>query len=491
MALDPRTPVLVGVGAVTQRDVDLELAKEPVDLMVDALVGAAEDAGTRALLEQADTIAVPKGIWMYRDPGRLVADRVGARAARTTLVEVGILQQTPITAAARDIASGRADVALVTGGEAKYRALRALIAGVLAPETVQDGASPDEVVVPEGEIISRVEIARALAIPAHQYAVMETALRAASGSSVDDHAAALARLWASFSEVAATNPDAWATEPVPVEELLHPSPANRMVALPYTKLHCSQWNVDQAAGLILCSVEAATRHRVPRDRWVFPVAATESNAMIPLSRRAEPHRCPAASIGAASLFELAGTTVDDVAHLDLYSCFPAAVQIQAREIGVPGGRPLTMTGGMTFAGGPLNNYVLQAVVTAARVLRADPGSLGLVTSVSGMLTKQGFGLWSTEPPGDGFRDVDVAQPVLDATPTVPVVDDYEGPASVVGYTVVYDAGSPARSVAIVRTPSGAHAVATSSDAAAATAMTEGEWCGRPVLVTGDSTLRLE
>jgi acetyl-CoA C-acetyltransferase len=482
MALDPRTPVLVGVGAVVQREDDPAAAREPVELMIDALVHAGEDAGAPALLGQAHMVIVPKGIWSYPDPARIVADRLGA-PARTVLAEVGILQQSPFTMAAQRIAAGDADVVLVTGGEAKYRALRAQIAGTTAPETAQDRVTPDVRVDPHGDIISRVEIHRGLAVPARQYAVMETALRAATGTGVEAHRRELAELQSAFSHVAAGNPDAWdRTARSPGD--LAPSPTNRVVALPYTKLHCSQWNVDLAAGQILCSVEAATRHGVPRDRWVFPVAAAESNAMIPLTERAELHRSHGFELGARRLFDAAGTTVDDVDHLDLYSCFPAAVRIQARELGITGDRPLTVTGGMTFAGGPLNNYVLQAMVTLTRVLRADPGSLGLSTSVSGMMTKQGLGLWSTEPPGNGFAAIDVSDEVARATRTLPSSADAAGDGEVAGYTVVFDGDRPAQAI-VIATVGGTRTVATSDDADVAASLTEDEWVGRTVSVGAD------
>ena len=480
MALDPHTPVLVGVGAVVQREDDAAAAKEPIELMIDALTRAGEDAGAPALLGEAATVIVPKGIWSYPDPARIVADRFGAHA-RSVLAEVGILQQSPFTLAARRIAAGDADVVLVAGGEAKHRALRAQIAGTTAPETAQDGVTPDIRIDPRGDIISQVEIHRGLAVPARQYALIETALRAATGTSVDAHLQELAELQSAFSHVAAGNPDAWdRTGYSPAE--LAPSPVNRVVALPYTKLHCSQWNVDLSAGHILCSVETATRHGIPRDRWVFPVAAAESNTMIVMTERAELHRSHGFELGGRRLFEAAGTTIDDVAHLDLYSCFPAAVRIQARELGIADGRPLTVTGGMTFAGGPLNNYVLQAMVTLARVLRADPGSLGLSTSVSGMVTKQGLGLWSTEPPANGFTPVDVSDEVARATRTLRSSGDGE----VAGYTVVFDGDRPTQAI-VVATVDEVRTVATSDDPDVAAAVTEGEWVGRTVTVGADGT----
>ena len=129
--------------------------------------------------------------------------------------------------------------------------------------------------------------------------------------------------------------------------------------------------------------------------------------MLDLSTRAQLHRSPGIEIAGARALELAGRSIGDVKHVDLYSCFPAAVQQFARELGLGLDRPLTVTGGMRFAGGPLNNYALQSVARMAEVLRADPGSTGIVTAVSGFLTKQGVGLWSTDAPAQRFGFADV------------------------------------------------------------------------------------
>ena len=64
-------------------------------------------------------------------------------------------------------------------------------------------------------------------------------------------------MYSRLSELAADNPDAWAEDAVSAAHIREHSATNRMLAFPYTKLHNSQWNVDQAAGLILCSAEVA------------------------------------------------------------------------------------------------------------------------------------------------------------------------------------------------------------------------------------------
>ena len=479
MSLDPRTPVLVGVGAVQQRCDDWRDALEPIELMVAALERAAADAGSRSLLARANSIRVPRGFWDYSDPARLIAERVGAHRARTQLAEIGVLQTTLLGAAAFAIASGAEQVVLVAGGEAKYRALRAQLCGVQAPMTEQVGVEPNRVLRPEREIWSPLEEDLGILMPVTQYSMMETALRHAEGLSIDAHRREVGQLWADFSRVASANPNAWNRDPQRAEDIAYPRGSNRMLAFPYTKLHTSQWNVDQAAGLILCSVEAARAAGVPEDRWVFPLAVAESNHMVPLSARPQFHRSPGFRIAGQRALEIAGLDVDALAHLELYSCFPVAVRIQARELGIARGRDLTVTGGMAFAGGPLNNFVLQALVRMTEILRADH-RVGMLTAVSGMLTKQGVSLWSAQPPARAFQFADVTPEVAAEVQPVEVIGDYHGRATVAAYTVLFERDAPVRAVMICDLPDGRRTLAATTAPEFAAAMPEQEFCGRAV-----------
>jgi len=459
-----RDPLLVGVGEIVSRERDPRRAREALELMHEALEAAARDAGAPALLREADVIAAPRGFWPYGDPCRALADRIGARKATTIVAELGVLQTTLFGEACRRIANGEADIVLVVGGEAKFRSLRAQIEGVEVADSACDG-EPDVVLRPHTDILHPQELAFDIAMPVKQYSMMDNALRAAQGQSVAAHRAEVARTWASFSAVAAGNPVAWRPEPISADEIERASERNPMLAFPYTKLHNSQWNVDQAAALVFCSRAAAERLGIARDRWVFPRALVESNHMVPLALRRDPERSIGAAIAGARLFEIAGVAPGEVEHVELYSCFPSAVRIQARELGIANDRPWTETGGMAFGGGPLNNFVLQAVARMAQVLRADRGARGLVTAVSGMLTKQGFSLWSTGDDAPPFAAADVTAEVARELATVELDERYAGPARLRAYTVLYDGGKPARIVALCDAPNGTRALAANDDAA--------------------------
>ena len=175
--------------------------------------------------------------------------------------------------------------------------------------------------------------------------------------------------------------------------------------------------------------------------------------------------------------------------MDLYSCFPSAVQVAANELGFDLTRPLTVTGGLSFAGGPWNNYVTHAIATMAQVLRGEPGAIGLVSANGGYLTKHSFGVYSTDPPAGGFRFED-CQDAVDALPRRRgAPGDYEGPATLEAYTVMHDHDGPTRALAACLTPEGTRTFAGSSDEGVMANVMANEWVGTPVQVfaNGDFT----
>ncbi|MCB1843861.1 MAG: hypothetical protein KDI09_12935 [Halioglobus sp.] len=471
------TPVLVGVAAVQQKLSDFHAAREPLDLMEAALRKAAADAGNDALLSRADEIMVPNSLWSYTDPARLLAVRLGAGDATTLLADFGILQQSLLDRACQRIRDGEAQILLVTGGEARFRSQCAARAGEEAPEVAQPDAEPDVLLRPEAEMMSDVESAAGLGMPVGYYAIMDSALRYSQGLSVDAHRDEMAQMYAQLSELAANNPDAWSEEAVSAEFVREHSAGNRMLAFPYTKLHNSQWNVDQAAGLIFCSAGMAASLGIPRERWVFPVVSTESNFMAVISSRAKLGASEGFRIAGRRAMELAGVDFNDVPLRELYSCFPYAVRVQQQEFGLVPDAAVSVTGGMTFAGGPLNNFVFQASVKMAQLLRESPGKMGLVTTVSGLMTKQACCLWSSTPPANGWVFEDVTDAVREATEVRELVASHDGEGTVAGYTVLYNGMQASRAIAVFDLPDGRRTVAYSEEPSLIDTMLSQECCG--------------
>lgn len=494
MTLDPTTPVLIGYGQVNHRgDIDpATRSVEPVDLMA----AAAREAAAAPVLEAVDSIRVVNVLSArYRDPGLLLGRRVGAKDFTTLYSPVGgNVPQSLVNQACLDIQRGRAGVVLLAGAET-WRTRRGLRAkGGKLEWTVQDESVPTAPVSGDDvPMAGDAEIRIGLDRPAYVYPLFEQALRIANGESIEDHLERIGELWARFNAVAVGNPHAWIREPATAEEIRRPGPQNRMISWPYTKLMNSNNMVDQGAALLLTSVERAKRLNVPAERWVFPHAGTDAHDTPAIAERDELHRSAAIRIAGARALELAGLGVDDVEYVDLYSCFPSAVQVAAAELGLrvdDPARPLTVTGGLTFAGGPWSNYVTHSIATVAELLVANPGRRALVTANGGYLTKHSFGVYGTEPPAE-FRWEDV-QPAVDREPTREGLVEWEGVGTVEAWTTPFDRdGKPEKAFVSVRTPDGSRTLAVIADPAAAEATVREDIGGAKVAVTADGAAALQ
>jgi acetyl-CoA C-acetyltransferase len=488
MSLDPRTPVLVGAGAITERVDDPREASEPVDLMATALERAAEDAGSKALLAAVDSIWTPRGFWSYSNPGQLLAERFGASGVRNIVAEIGILQTSILGRAARALAEGHGEVAMIVGGEARDRSSRLQRLGLEAPMTPQTASQPDEILRPAAEIMGRFEIDLGLVTPTIQYAMIDNALRYHEDQSLTDHRAELGALWGEFNRVAVENPDAWNRSPMTPEAIVSCGESNRMLSFPYTKSLVSQWNVNQSGGLILCTLEKARRLGLDSSRFIYPLAVVDSEHMLTLSERRDLYRSPGFEHAGERALSHAGLAIDEVEHLELYSCFPAAVRVQQRELGVDLGRSVTQTGGMSFAGGPLNNFTIQSWVKMVEVMRNDPGSAGLVTAVSGLLTKQGVSILGSEPSRPFLFDSVTSAAKADQITTT-VEPGAEGHARIAAYTVIHSREADPTVALVCDFDESRRTLRVIEDPELAEEGMHSELCGREVLLGSDNALR--
>ena len=240
-------------------------------------------------------------------------------------------------------------------------------------------APPDEVLTRPPDFVAPVEIAAGIVWPpVQQYALIENALAAALHLSPEHQREAIAALWARFNAVAAHNAEAaFPATRVGAADIATPGPHNRPLSSPYNRWHSSQWTVDQASALMICSAERARAAGVPPERWLFPHVALHSSEAVTLTARRRLEQWPAMEVlGRAAATHL-GRPLGELRLAEVYSCFPAAVRVQQRALGLdPGGTP-TLTGGMAFAGGPFNHFVLQSLTVlggrpAGRARRAGP-----------------------------------------------------------------------------------------------------------------------
>ena len=481
-----QSPVLVGISQLEQRIRDPEAAREPVDLMIDAVRAAAADAECPALLEQAGSVRVIRGFWRYENPARAVCEAIGNTNAETALTSFGgNYVQAVVNRSALDIRSGRHDVIVMTGAECGYSQARARRAGLKLKWRTIDG-TPDLYIGKDGEMGHPVELGLGIRRASQLYAVFETARRHHLGEGVGEHMERISELWAGFSRVAASNPHAWIRESKSAEEIRTPSSSNRAVTFPYPKFMNANNNVDQAAALILCSEEKAAALGIPRDKWIYPWSGTDGQDQYLASMRDNFYSSPAIRIAGNRALDLAGLTPDELDFVDVYSCFPVAVQVAAAELGLDTARPLTVTGGLTFAGGPLNNYVMHSVARMAQLLRESPGTRGLITANGGILSAHAFGVYSTAPPAGGFRYANPQQEIDAAAPPRAVVSRHEGAAEVEGYCVLYGKSGPEVANVALRLAGGERSWANCADVDTMSAMHTEEFCGRTATVNGNT-----
>lgn len=500
MTIDPRTPVIVGVGQTSQRLDDPTAGLEPIDLLAVAARRAFDDIGTGSLI--VDTIAVAEIMsWRYPDPGALLGRRLGIEP-RTTVSSTtgGNSPQMLLNRLAIEIQTGTRDVVLLGGVECMYsrrRVRRIDPNGWLAWTKADDPPCPN-VWGDTRPGSTQYEMAHRALAPTQVYPLFETALRHGAGRTVEEHQRFVARLWSGLAAVAADNPHAWSPLAYSPDDIRVPTPDNRMACFPYTKRMCANLDVDQAATVVLCSYEAAAAAGVADDRMVFPLAGADAHDHPYVTERESLSESTAIGIAGRDVLRAASLTIDDIARFDLYSCFPSAVQMALHSLGLRGPlggdtRPISVTGGLAYAGGPGNNYVTHSIAGMVEACRADPGSVGYVTALGWYVTKHSVGLYSTTPPDQGFRRVDPAttQTAVDAGPRRVPAGLVDGDGIVEATSVAFDRdGIPTIGILSVLMAEGRRALANCMDPETLRDICEHPWESRTVTLRTDGDVNV-
>lgn len=454
--IHPRTPVLIGGGQFTFRGTPQE-SSNPIQMCTMTARAAAIDAGLNSsVLSQLDGIAVVS--FTIDTDGTLSALQVPRSnhppKALANVLEAspkwlpytftgGDTPQTLVNDVAQRIAEGQNDFVLLSGAEFLNSLMKQVRSGTVLPMPDYGVAFDDN---PDRTGIGRAasteqEAAHGLNFPTNVYPMLENALRAHLGRSIDDHNRVLGRLFAPFSQVAAANPYAWFPTARTPEELISVTDNNRMVGFPYPKYLNAIIQVDQSASVLMASYEKAKALGIEDSAMVFLHGCANTIEKWHLLDRVDYHNCPAMEVGVREAFEMAGKTPADMAFFDLYSCFPIAVELIADALGLAHDdtRGLTLTGGLPYFGGPGNNYSMHAIVEMIARCRDQPGSYGFINANGWYVTKHAFGIYSNEPtqgpwaraPKDRYQSQidDLVSPEVNETP--------EGPATIETYTVVH------------------------------------------------------
>ena len=427
----PRTPCIIGVGQRTQRDGS---SPEPLELWAEVCGAAARDTGADAgrVLGAADSLQIVYcQSWQYDDPVGRLADRLGVDPRHRLYSGIGgTTPQVLVQDAAAAVMRGELDVAVIAGAEALETRRQLKKRGDRPAWSFRD---PERKPFPFEAPFHPAEVAHGVFPAWLTFAVWDVARRAHLGVAPDEYRRRLGELLAPMTEVAARNEHAWFRQRRSSEELITPTAENRMVGYPYTKYMVSIMDVDMAAAVIVASEAAADRLGVPRERRVYLRGWCYATDPVYVAEHDEMWRSPAMAAASAEALGRAGVGIDDVAHLDLYSCFASSVNFARDALGMADddSRAVTVTGGLPFAGGAGSDYMMHSIATMTDVLREDHGSIGLVSGVGMHMTKHAFGVYSTTPG-------ETSPPMTPTTAAArPIRDTYAGPATVTAYTVAH------------------------------------------------------
>ena len=503
--IDPRTPILVGAGQLTDTDGKPSSERSRVAFSAEAAKAALADTGASigadALGRKVDALAVmeffsdisPRFASPYgrsNNPPKSVANRLGA-APRQLLYSHsgGNMPQYLVNRFAEEISRGETELALVCGAELLRSTQNARRAGMKIDWNEDPGGGDPTRVGDSRFGFSEEEARHELRAAIHFYPLLENAIRGGLKRDIDSHMKAMGRLFERLAAVAKANPLATRREGYSAEALSTISDDNRWICFPYPRLMNANAIIDQAAAVLVTSVEKAREWGIPQDRWVFLHGCADGTDTWVVSERDQLDASPAIRGCARIALDMAGKKVADIDAFDLYSCFPSAVEVAMKEIGIPEDdkRPISVTGGLPFFGGPGNNYVTHSIAEMLNVVRRKPGSFGMVTANGNYLTKHSAGLYSTEPTKGSWQRQDPKkfQAELDAGPKRKVDTKPTGTGTIETYCVTYGKEAPERGYILGRLDaSGDRFVAMTPDEPAIVAdMLTKEQLGRKVTLS--------
>jgi acetyl-CoA C-acetyltransferase len=453
-----RIPVIVGIGEFSDHPAEPAAGLEPLALMAEALTRAERDSGA-TLLHQIDSLDIVNFLsWRYSDPAKQLSDKLGIVPKHAHYGPVG--GESPIRFihdAAKRIARGEASVAAICGAEAQSTATKAERAGVTLPWTpfAHDAPEPLRGANYQRPMATTLGVAK----PVTVYPFYEAASAAHWGQTPRQAHAESGELWSRYSKVAAQNLEAWLKRAYAPDEITTPSPGNRLIAWPYTKLMVANPMVNQSAAILITSLAKARAAGVPEDRMVHIHGGASAEEPRDYLDRDQFHESHAQNAVLRAATDLAGGNAFDA--IELYSCFPVVPKMARRTLGLGADVQPTVTGGLTFFGAPLNDYMAHAACAMVRRVRAG-AKAGLLYGQGGFVTKHHALVVSSEPPKTALaQNTDVqAEADRHREPLPRFVTEASGNAAVESFTVIYGRGGDAEhGVVMLRTADNARALA--------------------------------
>jgi acetyl-CoA C-acetyltransferase len=450
-----RIPVIVGIGEIVDRPKEISEGLEPLALLEQALKRAEADSGAKLLGEIGSLDVVNFLSWRYRDPEQQLAQRLGISPAHCYYGPVG--GESPIRylhEAAQRIARGECEVAAVCGAEAQSTATKAERSGINLPWTpfAHDVPEPKRGAAFQKPLAVQLGVFRPITV----YPLYESATSAHWGQTPREALAESGALWSTYAGVASENPNSWLKKRFSSDDITRPSPENRLIAWPYTKLMVANPTVNMGAAVLLTSLAKARAAGIAEDRLVYPLGGASAEEPRDYLIRDQFHESHPQNAVLNAVIELVGGDGRKFDAIELYSCFPCVPKMARRTLGLGGDVQPTVTGGLTFFGAPLNTYMTHAACAMVRKIR-DGAKLGLLYGQGGFVTKHHGLVLAREAPREAMQQAASVQAVADRNKrAVPeFVTDAGGKGKVEAFTVIYRGnGEVEHGVVMLRTEDG-------------------------------------
>jgi acetyl-CoA C-acetyltransferase len=437
---EDRIPVIVGVGEIVDRPREIADGLEPLALLEAALRRAEADSGGKLLDDIGSLDVVNFLSWRYRDPEKQLAGRLGIDPAHLYYGPVG--GESPIRylhEAAQRIARGECSVAAVCGAEAQSTATKAERAGVSLPWTpfAHDVEEPKRGAAFQKPLAVKLGVFRPITV----YPFYETASSAHWGQTPRQAMAESGRLWSTYSGVASENPNSWLKRRFAPDEITTPTPDNRLIAWPYTKLMVANPTVNMGGAVLMTGLAKARAAGIAEDRLIHVLGGASAEEPRDYLIRDQFFESHPQNAVLKAVMDLVGGDGKAFDAIELYSCFPCVPKMARRTLGLGSDVQPTVTGGLTFFGAPLNTYMTHAACAMVRKLR-DGGKLGLLYGQGGFVTKHHALVLSRQPAKQPLaQDTSVQAEADSHRGAVPdFVTEASGTGAVESFTVVYGRG---------------------------------------------------
>lgn len=437
------TPVIIGAAQLTQKK-NVSIPLDPLNLIVKACNSVIANSCIDSLRNMIDTIYMSTiSSWIYDNAPSKLSNLLGIKPNQKYIAPIsGNIPQLLVNKAAKAISIGESNVVLIAGGEASYSKYRAK-----KGEIKLNWPKPPPRAVNKARkaiifYLSQFENRYKFTNPTYTYALIETALRAASGRSLKKHIDDIGKRYERFSLIASKNPYAWERNKFDAKEIVTPTSDNRIICHPYTKRMVANLYVDQSAVLIMTSEKIAKDLDIDRKFWVYPMGGADLSNIFYISQRPQLYDSPAIREATRLALEQAGLKLADINIFDLYSCFPCMVEIARQEIGIAEDdqRDLTITGGLSFFGGPFSSYSMHSIVTAVDLIQKNPSMKVMILANGGYNTSESVGIYGNKPPTRSWEDLEYndIQQKINANYLPEPIEKANGNLTIEAYTFIYD-----------------------------------------------------